>query len=56
MFPATLSTASFSFKDSLTTISFSSSLHSAMKVEVSDANPTSTCQTVYCNRIAILLT
>lgn len=40
IFPATFSTASFNLNDSLTTVSFSSSPHSAMKVAVSDTKPT----------------
>jgi hypothetical protein len=37
--PATLSTASFNLNDCLTTISFSSSQHSAIKVVVSAKKP-----------------
>jgi hypothetical protein len=39
MLPATASTAFFNLKDSLATISFSSSQHSAMNVAVSATNP-----------------
>jgi hypothetical protein len=39
IFPDTLSTASFNLKDSFTTMSFSSSLHSTMNVAVSVTNP-----------------